>query len=668
MKKTFKIIGILLVLGVILYFSGKYFLSGKSSFQSIYLVPPDAVLIVESESAFDAWDKIIHSNAWEKASQIEYLAKLNKEIKHIDSILNNKKIVLRAIGKRKILVSMHKYLPGKYDFLYVLNIGKAARLRNPEKILASTLGDDFRITKRNFEDKIIYELLDIKSGEMYIFCLIKDKIILSTNYKIIETSIHESEKMTLGRDLAFIDVSKRISGKGLFNLYINYKYFPEFLRSTLGKSIKNIDKLKNELSYSAFSFNITEEGLISLEGYTGINDSVSSVFTSILNAGNGPIKSAEIVPARVASMVKLSFDNASEYYTKTLSDLNSAEYENYTNTLQKLEKKLKISVQDNFLSWIDDEIVLLQTKPSNLGRNNEFAAIIKAKNKNDPRKNLEFLGRQIERNSPVRIREVAYHEYTIQYISFPGLLKALFGKMLGKIEKPYYTIIDEYVIFSNHPQTLKNIIDDFKQGTTLSNSIDYYNFTKQFDRKQSAYTYLDIPVLYGNLREFVSAEKWQKLSKNKPYITSFSKAGIQIDRKDDLLHFLIKTQYSETIEDYSTQRFDGESFLSLFSNTDPDNQSPENKPSWYDPTIIIHDLDVSKLEEFYDDGNLKFSVDLKRGIKHGTYKEMHPDGAVRIKGKYKNDLQDGSWKLYDEKGNLVEEKSFSEGQEIVEPS
>lgn len=667
MKKTLRILGIIAVVIVLVYFSGRYFLSGKSSFQSVYLVPADAVFIIESESVFHAWDQIVHSDAWERASHLEYLSKLNSQVKRVDSLLSNKKLVLKAISKRKVFISMHEYYSGKYDFLYVLNVGRAAGMRNPEKIISSTLGSDFRMTKRDYSGNMIYEMLDIKSGELYIFSFVKEKIILSTNYKLVEASIDEivQKKMTLGRDLAFIDVSKRISGKGLFNLYVNYKYLPDFLNAILGKSIKSINKLEDELAYSAFSFDITQEGLISIEGYTSVIDSVSSVFTSILNAGSGPVKSAEIIPARVASLVKLSFNNAAEYYMETLNDLNRKEYENYTATLEKFEKKLKISLKDNFLSWIGNEIILLQTKPSNLGRVNEFAAIIKAKNKKDPKENLDYVEKQIKRNSPVKIRQIMYEGYSIHYISFPGLIKALFGKMLDKIEKPYYTIVNEYVIFSNHPQTLKNIIDDYKIGNTLEKSIEFNDFTRQFDKKHSVYTYLDIPVLYNNLREFVSFEKWQKLNKNKPYLTCFSKAGIQIDRTDDLLHFIVKTKYSDIIEDYSVERFDSESFLSLFSFSEQDNQPDKNEPAWYDPKIIIHDLDANHIEEFYDDGNLKFSIELKRGTKHGAYKEMYPNNSLKVKGKYKHDLQEGNWKYYDEDGSLIEEKIFKEGKEVI---
>ena len=83
----------------------------------------------------------------------------------------------------------------------------------------------------------------------------------------------------------------------------------------------------------------------------------------------------------------------------------------------------------------------------------------------------------------------------------------------------------------------------------------------------------------------------------------------------------------------------------------------------YQHSIIIHDLDVSEMEQFFDDGSVKYKIELKNGLKHGTYKEYYPGGNIRVKGKYKRDLREGSWRLYDEDGNLIEEILFSEGKE-----
>ncbi len=664
MRRFFKIIVILVLLILLIFIANRYFLSGKSSYQSIYLVPANAAWIIESDAPFNAWDKIIHSDAWKTLSNIEVFAELNSDIQEIDSVLSDKIFLLRILGNKKALMSVHEYAQGKYDYLYIMNLGKITRLQNPEKIIASFLGSEYPITKRIFNTQTIYEMLDRESGEMYTFCFVHEKIIFSTNYRLIEASINEMDKMTIGRNLDFINVSKRVSGKGLFNLYINYTFFPDYMRWMLGKTTKSIADLKRELSFSAFSFDIDSEGMITLEGYTSVCDSVPSFYSSVLNTASGDFSSTEIIPSRVASLVKISFDDAVEFYDRSLSNLNQTEYESFITSQQKLEKKLNISVNNTIFSWIDDEIVLLQTQPSNLGRMNEFAAIIKSRDAKDAESNMNIIAKQIRRNTPVKVREVPYDEFIIHYISFPGLIKALFGKMLEKIEKPYFTQIGEYVIFSNHPQTLKNIIDDYKNRNTLKYSREYNQFTRQFDRRSSSFTYFEIPVLYNNLKEFVSIDTWQKMMKNKPYITCFPQAGVQIDQEDELLHLTVKAKYQEEIESYSLQQFDG-SFLSLFLMPDTTQRAIENEPLWYDPEIVINDLDDKRMENKDEQGRIVYSIELKRGQKHGTYKAYYPDGQLKVSGKYKDDLQQGTWKYYDEEGIIIEEKEFEEGSEKV---
>lgn len=663
MKKFIRFLIIIVILAALLFAAYRYFLSGKSSFQSVYLVPPDAIMILESDAAFSAWDKIINSQAWNSLKTNEALAGLNTDMESIDSLFTHKRLLLKLIGRRKVMMSMHAYQPGKYDYLYIINIGKLTRLRNPEKLLSSVLGRDYRITKRMYNTHTIYELLDSESGEMYVFSFLKEKAIFSTNYMLVEESIDEESNMTLGRNFDFIAVSKKISGKGLFNVYLNYSYFTDYLKKEAGITADMINDLDRELIFSGFSFNITPEGMISLEGFTAVNDTVPSFFTSVLNAGEGTLQSGSVIPARIASMVKISLDDIRTYYMLSLDQMGKKEKESFISNQQKLEKKLKISVEKNFLSWMDDEIILLQTQPSNLGRKNEFAAIMPGKNKKDPEENLYFIGRQIERNTPIKIKEVDYQGYTISYISLPGILKALFGKMLDKIEKPYYTQIDRFVIFSNHPQTIKNIIDDYLAGNTLENSLEYSGFSNNFSRKNTVFTYLDLPVMYSNLEAFVDKETWGKLKKNKPYILSFPQAGIQIDSEDNILHLLLKAQYSEHVEEFTPSYFDPVNILKMFTYSE---QQPAAVPQWYAPKIIIQDLDDSQVEENFENGELKFSAGMKNGLLHGNYREYYPNGNLKVKGKYKNDKQEGDWKLYDEEGNLLEEKEFSEGTEVTE--
>lgn len=665
MKKTVKIILILLLLGGIAYFAGKRLFSGESSFQSVYLIPENASFIIESDNILDAWDKIVYSKAWGKIGKVPYFSELNKDIEGLDSLLNNNRKLFKIFAKRKILISCHEYRPGKNDYLFVLNIGKVAGFRNPEKILSSVLGDKYPLTKRKFKDNTIYELLNKKSGEMYYFSLLRDKAVISTTYTLIEASINEIEKMRLGRNLDFIDVSKHVSGKGLFNIYINYKTFTGFLENMLGKTTPGIHSLRKQLAFSAFAFDIKSDGSIALEGYNSMHDSVPSFFKSAIEAGEGGFSTPEIIPDRISSLVKIGFNNATDYYLQSMENLKSYEAQSYQENIENLEKKLKIDVEENLFSWMDDEIVLLQTQPSNLGRNNEFALIIKGKNDTDPLQNLDFIAHQIEKNTPVKIKQVKYDDYLIRYISFPGLLKLLFGKMLSKIEKPYYTIIGEYVVFSNHPQTLKNIIDDYKSKTVLEQSDDFTNFLNQFSNNNSAFAYVDVPVFFNGLKDFMSSTTWEKMNRQKSVITCFPQAGIEFGESSGLLHTIINVRFSDKPENYIIPTFTND-FVTLFQSESASPEPVKKENNWFEPEIIIDNLDQREMNGYFEDGTLKFTVGLKEGLKHGTYKEYYPNGEVKVKGKFKNDLKESEWKLFDEKGNMIESKVFKNDVEQVQ--
>ena len=46
------------------------------------------------------------------------------------------------------------------------------------------------------------------------------------------------------------------------------------------------------------------------------------------------------------------------------------------------------------------------------------------------------------------------------------------------------------------------------------------------------------------------------------------------------------------------------------------------------------------------------------GIKNGHSLTFYPNGQVRYIGVYKNDKQNGTWKYYDEEGNLTKEENY----------
>ncbi len=657
MKKFFKGLFLLVLIAGIVIAGYIFLIEPSTSYQSVYLVPENAAFIIETDRPFKAWENIVHSKAWNSLRTNDFLAQLDTNIRSLDSLVSSKRVLFKLFGSRKVLISAHPY-HNKYDFLYIVDLKKISKFKDVNKYMQKILGDDFKLTQTEHKGLQIYELFDKESGEIYYFSLVKNQLIFSKNPLLLVSSIDQMEELIIGRDLNYIQVAKKISGKGLFNIYINYKYFVNYIENMLGKTNEFISSLSGSLYYSGISFDIDEDALIKLSGFTTVNDTVSSYFLAILNSGKGSKNILNVTPKRAASYICIGFDDMATFYENLESSLGDDVTKEYQSAVQKIEKRLKINIRENFFNWIDDEIAMIQIQPSNLGKENEFAVVFKAKSRNMAEKNLDYINTQVRKNTPVKFKEVSYNGYTINYLHIPGFFKMILGKLLERLEKPYYTIIDRYVIFSNHPQTLKSIIDDYESGNTLANSVEFYNFSRNFSNKSSVFLYIQTPLFLSNLKEFVGSQTWLSLQKNKEYFNAFPQIGFQVNNADDLLKLELAAQYYGKAEEFKPVKYDIGAMLPLAADTLVSVQKADSSGLIIESEIVITDLDAGRHDEYFENGQLKLTVGLKNGLKHGNFKEYFENGTLKIRGRYKDNNKYGNWSYFNERGELIDEKEF----------
>ena len=656
MKKRFKLLIAIFV--VVLAFAWFWrFINGKSTFNTIYCIPENAILIIETPNVHEAISGITESNAWHQLKKIEQLEELNEQILGIDSLIASSRLASKILGHRKVTISLHNVESKKYDFLYILELGKAANSKAFEALIKSLNIGNIKIYNREFEGEDILEIHDSGSGNTFYAALLKGKLIVSESFNLIENSIKEVTQMNLGRNIEFMEVAEKTREKGVFNAAVQVKYLKPWLDQVSGKK-NNYDNL--HFNYAAFYFDIIDEQYV-FEGYANYPDTLIDKIETYLQAGDIKPAAVKVVPHRVASVSKYSFDDA-----RSLLEIN----EENEKTLERIEKHLNINVHDHLLSWIKNDIVLVQTKPSNLGRSNEFALVLEAKSKEKAQESMEYIYEQLKKNTPIKVKNIDYKDHEISYISIPSILKALFSKLLRKIEKPYITHIENFVVLSNHPQTLVNFIDDYTEGNTLEKSDNYKSFTQNFARQNVFFTYMDIPVLFNNLKEFLSYSAWSDLQDYKESIVSFSQAGLELDARSELLHFNFITQYTEEIEILNKEYYSAPNIF--LSNVLKESDAEQNanihdnsvelniaeEPEIEQANIIVADLDASEHVQYFANGNIQLEVELKNGLKHGDYKEYYESGTLKIKGKYKANNRKGTWKYYNEGGELVKEEDF----------
>ena len=643
----------------------------------MYLIPKDAIYILETEQPVRNWSKISKSETWKHLRGNSYFAELTAQAEDLDAAFSDNQGLFDFLGSRPLLISAHKHKKDDYDFLFVTDLQKTAVLTQFKGFLAKLLSKNYKLTSRAYQDVEIMELYDKSSRETLSFSFVENLLLASYTHTLVEASIRESKEPTIGLSLDFIDLQKRIGDDGMFRIFMNYEYFDDYMKIYLSGENDYIQEVSESLLFSGLHYKDDERGTHSLDGFTNITEEASPYVKALLKSDNGELGAYKIAPTRTAFYLSLGFDDFSSFMENFEESLKTdeAKYDEYNESVSNIEKFLDIDIKDDFAEWIGEEVAFLQMKAGELGTENEFAVVFKVKDMETAQEKLDKVRKQIRKKTPVKFRNVTYKGYPIHFMSIKGFFKLILGNFFSKLEKPYFTYVDDYVVFSNHPNTLKSIINDFQQENTLSHSEDFKGFLKNFDRESNLFVYTHSPILKENIRPFVENATYSDIQKNEDYFICFPHMGFQMKEDGSMFSTKLAIKYDapekvrKNIRDAKTKDID------LIAATDFRYDQPLSTADFKeleafeaDELIAIddlhpEDLDAKKHQEFFEGGELKLEVPMKNGLKNGTYREYYINGNIRVKGKYRDDKKNGIWKRYDENGKTIERRRFRNGVE-----
>ena len=662
------------VLGSIGWGAYNFLFEGDQGLRPIYVVPENAIYIIETDQPVDNWETISTSEMWSHLQSNSYIADLTYDANSLDTLFKNNKTLFKLFGSRSLVISAHMYKRDDYDFLFVVDLKKVSKLTQLRNYLSTILSNDYSVSKRTYHNREIIELYDKESRETLHMAFIENLLVASYTHIIVEASIDEVAEPAIGRDIHFIEVNQKVAQDHLFRLFFQYQYLDDYLQVYSQNTNEYVKTLSKVLKYSGFTFELNENNMLIANGYTNIREDSLSYLHVLHESGKGELSVPEIAPQRTAFYLSMGFDSFSQFYEnlEALQQQDPAEFKLYQENYEKIEKLLKIDIKENFINWIADEIAFLQMQRTGLGEKNEFALVLKAKNGGDALENLDIILNQIRKKTPVKFKKVNYKGYPINFMSIKGFFKLLLGKFFADLEKPYFTVIDDYVVFSNHPQTIKNVINDYHLKNTLSESDDFKSFRDGFSKQSNLFAYVNTPVLHGNLRSMVNHETRANLDRNKKFITCFSQVGFQLLSSGDMFASKLSIQYQDPEQLEKKIQFARKPEQLMLASFGKMLEVPaevavsdqmllnmvEEEELIKVEDISPEDLDDKTFKEYYENGALKIEVPLKDGLKHGTYREYHTNGNIKLKGKYRRDKQVGLWKAYDRDGNTIERQRF----------
>ena len=664
MKKFLKVLFIIVILGAGGFWVYVKFFSDIKIKKSMTMVPDDAVMIVETNNLTDAWTEISNSKVWNYLLKNPYFNDLNEDIETVNKYLKDNTIADLALKNRKLIMSLHMISARDWDFLFVVDLKQISQLKwGIKKVLKNV--DSYKVKEREYKGEIITEMSDNENPSDVIYLTISDnQLIVTFTGSLIEKSIDQKKNNYWENNSDYKKVTSKLYGEELFRMYFDYKELNNFSMSFLTEESETIKMLSNSLTYTGFNIDLRDE-MLSFDGYTSV-DSVGSYVKALANITPGKLTAWEIMPKNTAMYFSMEFSKFSDFYnnlTEQYKEGNAEDMEDIEENISKIERLLDISLHNDFFSWIGEEIAVVKLRPGKKTREEDVVIVIPTNDIDNAKEGLDRIMTKVKRRTPLKFKPEEYKNFNIQSLEINGFFKLFLGKMFKDIEKPYFTFIENNVVFSNSLENLKSVIDSYITGNTLDKDINFVNFKDEFSNKSNVTIFIRTPQIYQNLYYYSNAADRKSIKENKEFILSFEKIGFQLvsENENNMFKTLflakhnpdaVKTDELEQMETKITENmFREEIELKTFKIVVPES---------------VLQIDTSYKEFYHGGEKIKYEGLIHNGAITGTWKAFYESGNIKNSVNYDNgNLEGNAWFYYDTPNNIKKAEATFEDDELI---
>lgn len=411
-------------------------------------IPGDAALIINFKNDesfyeifkdYELFNAIIGKNRTAEISQLRNLLLKNS----LQDITADKNIFL----------SFHP-TQDSVEFLFSINLDKHYSTDNLKESVSGIKGISVKSLDNN-----VYELNSNTLNKPFFLFLQQGVALASFSKKLLYQCINDKTTRLSRR---FINEINKASGKNLnspVNLFVNHNVVSPFMKHFMrGKSNGNSALLNNIKGISSLSMNFKSDALM-FNGISNTDTLKPHYLNLFLHQKSAPSQLKKILPENTSNFIAFGLSNVNQFH----KDLKV--YFEKKGELEKLEEQIKsiktstgVNTERDIKPYLDKEFVTLENSYG------EKFAIIKATN-----------GRQL--NFKLQLISTPYNDQ-ISKLNHSDILYYYFGDPLNGFPKPYYAVVDNYLIVANLPGIITNFLQAYQNELFLSNSESF----KQFDQ------------------------------------------------------------------------------------------------------------------------------------------------------------------------------------------
>lgn len=606
---------------------------------ALSLVPADAVFIAETREPISAWKDVTDTEMWRRLAGNPWFAEVTADAAALDSLIREYDWLADAIANRPVTLSVHTLKAEKdYDFLYVVD-AKGAALGTLNELLRPVLKQlDANVTTLRHKGKEILEIYDPEARDRLYLTLSGNLVAATYSRRLIYAAIDAAETHELELNPS-LKTLREETGIGQVNLYVQFSELDDYLRLFTAGQDELLGDVAKAADFYGAEFNMSDEWL-EMDGLLKLKSEGAPLLSALAKAGRGKLRSPAYAPDRVSALTSLQFSDYGEVYDAFLADLKQdpAAWKEYEDNTRKLEKFLKINLREHFIDWIGEEAALLNIRPVRAGQPSERVLMLHAKSQEKARAGLSHIEKMIRKRTPFKFKTIDYKEYEIHLFKQKGFFKLILGKLFEQFDKPYFTFIDDFVVFAANENILMDVIDDYIAKRTLEKSEAWQDYSGKFSDRAHVFVYLNTQNTWPLAKEYLEPADWTQLVENETYFRSFRGAGFQLTGREGFFEAVFRARYVPL---------------------SPEEQAEEPKPA---PPLAAEPGEDGVYVERFGNEQVKLRARYKDGKLDGEYISYYRNGNIREQGVYQAGEKIGDWYAYSRRGELQSRETFGVGE------
>lgn len=709
MKKARKIF--LISLGIIILGLGSvaaYFYFKESPKRDVMAyIPDDAIYIIETTDLTKGWSTLTESKLWQHMITNVYFEDIHESAALMDSLIKGDETLDMLFSNRNLYVSAHLLPENDFDFIFIIDLKQAGKFAFVKDYIGGiTEQFGYTMERSSHEGTDILILKDKSSDDVFYISIIDNVFIASYSEQLLKNSIDAGKNPDhWTNNKPFMRVTDDLAGGTLFNLFVNYDFMSPYLAYYMSDQSDLLQSMKEIFSFSAFGIELNDERL-SFSGNSVLKDSSNSYLHILSEVAPGPMQAYRIIPEDAALYLSISFAEYMNFFEKLKGQYttqDSAGAEGYEKALRKMEKLFNIDLEQDFFSWIGNEIALVKLPPSPNARENDLIMTIHTKDIELAMSGLDNIMTKVKRRAPVKVSDSEYKNFEIHYFAIKGFFKMFFGKMFAKLDKPYYIFMDDFVVFSNSPSCLMDMIDSYERGRVLERKEGFMDFKQHFSEEANVTVFVQGPKIYSHLYQYAKADQKANIKENRELLVSFSLIGFQLTSSGkgyfentlqvwhdaDAMYNDELERIENAAEETYVSEFDSIMVLELPDGEDgktmriyweedstikAEGRIRDGKPDgmwryYYESgnlwaTVTYDEGEITGKAMLYHDeeeGKMKAQAEFEDGVMEGEYREFYSNGERKATIEFKDGKMDGAAEYYYDSGRIKIEGEYKEG-------